>query len=294
MTSTGRSAPGRRGWRWIRRTSTRSPPRAICSFAVERWPAVIDLLRRRIDSAPPAHQIRADLIEIATLARQRLGDAGRAIEIWREVVTRFGDDDESVGALADLYAESGAFAELAELLSRNANVDRGHHADRLARLADAHRLELGDARRGGGMVRARPGRRPGPRRGAGRAAGAARGRIDRADAARRRLAAAAEKTDSWQLLLDLVPLRLAGASDPKARARILEDAAACAETRAGDHKRALAWLCEALPLAGTSARLEHEVLRLAEATGDFAGAGARPRRDHRRRRRAAADARPPA
>ena len=111
----------------------------------ERWPAVIDLLRRRIDSAPPAYQIRADLIEIATLARQRLGDTGRAIEIWREVVTRFGDDDESVGALADLYAESRAFAELAELLSRNANVNRGHHADRLARLADAHRTELGDA-----------------------------------------------------------------------------------------------------------------------------------------------------
>ena len=69
----------------------------------ERWPAVIELLRRRIESTPPAHQIRADLIEMATLARERLGDVGRAIEIWREVVTRFGDDDESVGALADLY-----------------------------------------------------------------------------------------------------------------------------------------------------------------------------------------------
>src|SRR6185436_19945279 len=31
---------------------------------VERWPAVIDLLRRRIDSTPAAHQIRADLIEM--------------------------------------------------------------------------------------------------------------------------------------------------------------------------------------------------------------------------------------
>ena len=51
---------------------------------------------------------------MATLARERLGDVGRAIEIWREVVTRFGDDDESVGALADLYTESGAFAELAD------------------------------------------------------------------------------------------------------------------------------------------------------------------------------------
>ena len=73
-------------------------------------------------------------------------------------------------------------------------------------------------------------------------------------------------------MLDLVPLRLAGTANPDERARILEDAAACAETRAGDQKRALAWLCEALPLAGASARLERELLRLAEATGDFAGA----------------------
>src|SRR6185503_12889492 len=84
------------------------------------------------------------------------------------------------------------------------------------------------------------------------------------------LTAAAEATDSWQLVLDLVLARLAGVVDPRERARILEDAAVRAETRAGDGKRALAWLCEALPLAGATARLEREILRLAEATGDYA------------------------
>jgi len=238
---------------------------------VERWPVVIDLLRRRIESGPAPHQIRADLIEMATLARERLGDVGRAIDLWREVVSRFGDDDESIGALADLYTENSAFADLAELLSRNANVDRGHHADRLARLADAQRLRLGDARaavdwysRALDVDPAHEGAR------AGLQALLADTSVA-ADAARR-LTAAATRTDSWQLLLDLVPLRLAGAADRGERARILEDAAACADTRAGDQKRALAWLCEALPLAGASARLEHEVLRLAEATSDFTGA----------------------
>src|SRR5204862_2002257 len=72
----------------------------------------------------------------------------------------------------------------------------------------------------------------------------------------------APRPDRW-------PRRGAGATDPGERARILEDAAMCADTRAGDQKRALAWLCEAMPLAGTSARLEHELLRLAAATGDF-------------------------
>ena len=241
---------------------------------VERWTAVIDLLRHRIESTPPAHQIRADLIEMATMARERLGDVERAIELWREVVTRFGDDDESVGALADLYTESAAFPALADLLSRNANVDRRQHADRLARLADAHRLQLGDAAGAvewyGRALDVAPDQE------------VARAGLQAllADAsvgpeAARRLAAAAAKPDSWpdswRLLLDLVPLRLAGATDPGERARILEDAATCADTRAGDQKRALAWLCEALPLAGTSARLEHELLRLAAATGDFVG-----------------------
>ena len=237
---------------------------------VERWPAVIDLLRRRIDSTPAAHQIRADLIEMATMARQRLGDAGRAIELWREAVSRFGDDDETVGALADLYTESGNFAELAALLSRTGNVDRGHHADRLARLADAHRLRLNDAPAAvewyGRALDVDP-----AHEGARTGLTALLADASVAPDAARRLAAAAVKTDSWQLLLDLVPLRLAGAADAGERARILEDAAASADTRAGDQKRALAWLCEALPLVGASARLEHELLRLAGATGDFAG-----------------------
>ena len=262
----------------------------------ERWPAVIDLLRRRIDSAPPAYQIRADLIEIATLARERLEDTGRAIEIWREVVTRFGDDDESVGALADLYAESRAFAELAELLSRNANVDRGHHADRLARLADAHRLELGDAAaavewygRALDVDPAHEGR-------AGRAAGAARGRIDRSTHARGPAARGRRRED--RLLAAAARSRSAAAGgrvrSAGERARILEDAAVCAETRAGDHKRALAWLCEALPLAGTSARLEQRGAASGGGDRRLRRPGAGHRRDHRRRRRAAADARPPA
>ena len=237
----------------------------------ERWPAVIDLLRRRVDSAPPAHQVRADLTEIATLARDRLRDLGAAVAAWREVVGRFGEDEESVAALADLYTASGAFSELAELLSRQAGVDRVRHADRLARLADAHRLELGDA--------------PGAVAWYGRAldvdaaheqarAGLRSLLADPsvAPAAAERLAAAAETTDGWQLLLDLLPARLAGTVDPAARARLFEEAAARAETSAGDPKRALGWLCEALPLVGPSARLEREVLRLAEATGDFASA----------------------
>ncbi len=238
---------------------------------VERWPAVIDVLRRRIDGGPAAHQIRVDLVEIATVARDRLSDRTRAIEAWHEVVARFGDDEESVGALADLYADTGAFAELAALLSRTASVDRGRHADRLARLADAQRLQLADAAAAVEWY----GRAldVDPAHGAARAGLLALTKDGEVGArAATRLAAAADATDDWQLALDLVPARLAGVEDPRERAWILERAAARAEARAGDAKRALAWLCEALPLAGASARLEREVMRLAEATGDYAPA----------------------
>src|SRR5207248_9353414 len=77
------------------------------------------------------------------------------------------------------------------------------------------------------------------------------------------LARAAERTDGWQLLLDLVPHRLAGLEDERARARLLEEAAGIAEERADDPARAFEWLCQALPLAGENLALEREVLRLA-------------------------------
>jgi tetratricopeptide (TPR) repeat protein len=239
--------------------------------AAERWPALIDLLRRRVAGGPPAHQIRADLVEIATLARERTRDLGLAIETWRELATRFGEDEESVAPLADLLEESGRFAELSELLRHRAGVDQRALADRLARLGAALADRLGDAAAAlepfGRALEVEP------------AHAAARvGLVARladpalAPAAAAHLARAAERTDSWELLLDLVPHRLAGLTDAAARARLLEEAAVRVEERAGDRARAFAWLCEALPLSGGSLALEREVLRLAEATGGFARA----------------------
>ena len=83
--------------------------------------------------------MRADLVEIATLAHTRTRELARAVDTWREIATRFGEDDECVDALVELLAESGRFAELGELLSQRAGVDRRVHADRLARLGDTLR-----------------------------------------------------------------------------------------------------------------------------------------------------------
>jgi len=184
----------------------------------ERWPALIQLLRRRIEGAPAPHQVRADLIEIATVARARTRDLGTAIDTWREIATRFGEDDACVDALVDLLAESGRFGELGELLGRRAGVDRRVHADRLARLGDTLRERLEDPRGAiewyGRALEVEP------------AHEAARAGLTAllADAALAPLAAeplarAAERTDAWQLLLDLVTHRQA--EPATARARLL-------------------------------------------------------------------------
>jgi tetratricopeptide (TPR) repeat protein len=238
---------------------------------VARWPALIELLRRRVNGGPPAHQIRADLVEIATLARERTRDLPLAIETWREIAARFGDDEESAAALADLLEESGRFDELAQLLERRAGLDRRALADRLARLAAAFGARLGNAPAAvewfGRALEVEPAHEAAR---AGLVAMLAEQAL--APAAAASLARAAEHTDSWELLLDLLPHRLVGLQDAGARVRLLEEGAARAEERAGDPARAFGWLCEALPLAGGSLALEREVLRLAEATGGWARA----------------------
>ncbi|HSY40585.1 MAG TPA: tetratricopeptide repeat protein, partial [Polyangia bacterium] len=237
----------------------------------ERWPALIELLRRRVESAPADHQVRADLVEIATLARTRTGDLGKAIETWREIAARFGEDDACVDALVDLLAESGRFGELGELLTQRAGVDRRVHADRLARLGDTLRLRLEDARGAIGWYACALEVEPAHQLArAGLTALLTDATL--APVAAPPLARAAERTDGWQLLLDLVPHRLATLDNGGARARLLEEAAAIAEERAGDRARAFEWLCQAFPLAGENLALGREVLRLAEATGGAARA----------------------
>ena len=240
-------------------------------LAAERWPALIALLRRRVESAPAPHQVRADLVEIATLARTRTRDLGRAVDTWRELASRFGEDAETVDALCELLAESGRFAELGELLVERAGVDRRVHADRLARLGDTLRERLDDARGAiawyGRALEVEP-----AHEGARAGLGALLGEAALAPLAAGPLARAAERTDAWALQLDLVPYRLVALASAASRARLLEEAAALAEERAGDRARAFEWLCQALPLAGENLTLGREVLRLAEATGGFARA----------------------
>ena len=96
----------------------------------------------------PPHQIRADLIEMATMARERLGDVGardRALARGRHALRR--RRRERRRARRPLHRERRASRSWRSCCRATPTSTAGHHADRLARLADAHRLQLGDARR---------------------------------------------------------------------------------------------------------------------------------------------------
>jgi tetratricopeptide (TPR) repeat protein len=230
--------------------------------SARRWPALVLALRQRIAAEPPPHQARADLVRIATVARDEQQDLAVAIDTWREVTTRFGEDLESVTALAELYTVTARHADLADILARNAVADRGRQAANLARLGDALRERLGEASAAIDWYRRSLDADPALER-ARSGLAALLGDPALAPAAAEVLAHAAEKTASWALMLDVLPHRLVHAT-PERKVALLVQAAGH-----GDPARAFEWLCQALPLAPAAPELEAEVLRLAAQTGGY-------------------------
>jgi tetratricopeptide (TPR) repeat protein len=102
-----------------------------------RWPELVTALDQRVGKNVSAAQRRADLTRIAVVQRDQIGDGPAAIAAWQRVAATFGDDPETVGALADLFAAAGRWAELAELLERTAGTDVERTTARLNRLGDA-------------------------------------------------------------------------------------------------------------------------------------------------------------
>ena len=236
----------------------------------ERWPALIDLLRRRVDSAPAAHQVRADLVEIATLARTRTRDLGtRDRHLAR--------DRDPLRRGRRLRRRAGRSARRERPLRRAGRAARAARGRRSAACtpigwrawATPSGCALDDARGAIGWY--------------GRAL-----EVEPAhEAARAGLTAlltdaalAPHAAGRWRARPSGPTAGSCCSTSSRTGWRRLETGGAraaprgggrgFAEERAGDRARAFAWLCQALPLAGENLALEREVLRLAEATGGFA------------------------
>lgn len=240
----------------------------------ERWEELVAALRdRAAHREDPALQ-RADLVAAARAFSDRLGRVDGAIAEWEAVRDRFGEDDETIDALGDLFARAERWDDLLALLARTADAaeEPSRRAQLRALMGDVVRDRVGDAP--GALARYQESLADDPANATARAGAA--GLLDDEsvrDAAVALLAEAYAQTDDWALRLGLLEHRLAAAETDLDRARLMLEAASLHERRAEDPSAALHAAARALPLAAGDADLAHEVEdelgRLGEVTGEW-------------------------
>jgi golgin subfamily B member 1 len=110
----------------------------------QRWPQLIDIVRRQADWAENPAERLALLTRLARLEEERGGDARAAISAWREVLTEDADSGEALDALERLYQREGEQRDLADILRRRVELasDAGHKRLHLERMAGLYEREL--------------------------------------------------------------------------------------------------------------------------------------------------------
>jgi Tfp pilus assembly protein PilF len=246
----------------------------------QRWAELTEVLEQRA-AGLEGDAARQDWARAARIFDEQLGDPARAITAWTQLRARFGDDAESVDALAALLEKTARWGELAALLEHEAtsaaSPDRG--ADLWGRVGDLHRAHTGrfgesiaaydlalslraqdeGARRGLEVLVARLGSRERedvPASEAPALIGAATALLGRIYAA----------SDAWEGTIALLEPRLVAAVDDGARAAILVETAALLEVRGEDVAAAFDVIFRALSLTPTQA-LAVDAIRLADLAG---------------------------
>ncbi|MCB9565054.1 MAG: tetratricopeptide repeat protein [Kofleriaceae bacterium] len=241
--------------------------------SASRWTELNAALELRAGAKVTRAQKKSDLMRIASVHAEQLDDAAAAIDAWQRVMAEFGEDPETVGALADLLAGAGRWKEFADLLERSAHQDTVRTTVRLVRLADALREQLDEPERALTSYRAALAidvRHGGARQGLLALLEVPTTRRGAADA----LAASFRDTADWSGFLDILPARLAEAPDARTRLTLLREAAQIRLDHTQDQAGALRDLADAFPLAPRDGVIEGQLAELARATGDHAAAAA--------------------
>ncbi len=234
----------------------------------QRWDELVAALESRAEKASSPLQKRADLVRVALIHHQKRTDLPAAIGAWQRVVTDHQDDEEGISALADLLAETGRWAEMADLLESSSGRATTRTVARLIRLGGALRDHLDAPARALNAYRNAIAIDPASKE-------ARAGLTALLEVAPTRLAAADALAQAMRIngdlggVLDLLPARLAEAKDDRTKLALLREAAQLRLEHKHDAAGALADLAKAFPLSPRDQLIENQLVSLAKSTGDY-------------------------
>lgn len=234
----------------------------------ERWAPLVSALARRADTTTVREQRRGDLVRLARLQAEKLGQGDEAIATWLMVRSEFGDESETIAALDELMSGAGRWPELADILSGASSTRRTGAAALLSRLGEVQHTQLGRTREATTAYANTLTVEPAD----ARARKGLRDLLDFEDCAAQAvqaLVSAYRRTDDWGELLAILEVRLQTADSARTRVEVLRESADLYERRGEDAKAAQRCIARALVLDPDNPSLEHELLRLSQRTGDW-------------------------
>ena len=111
----------------------------------QQWPELVLVLTRRADAAPTPERGRDFRAEAAEILEVQMSDAGRARDLYQQVLAEDPGHQRASDALAKIYERSGDFGEYVKLLERRADASRGEDQSRvLCHLAEIYETRLKD------------------------------------------------------------------------------------------------------------------------------------------------------
>jgi tetratricopeptide (TPR) repeat protein len=112
----------------------------------ERWPDLIDTLRKKADLVADSAEREVIRVRVATVWEEMLGNAEEAISAWKEVLSENADNLQALRALDRLYLGRGEFRELADNIQRQLQLaqDPSEVVELLGRLGRLREQKLGE------------------------------------------------------------------------------------------------------------------------------------------------------
>lgn len=234
----------------------------------QRWDDLVAALESRANKVTAPMQKRADLVRVALVHHLQRKDLNAAISAWQRVVADHQDDEEGITALADLLAETGRWAEMADLLETSSGRATSRTVARLVRLGDALREHLSAEARALTAYRNAIAIDPASKEARAGLTALLETPATRAGAADA-LAQAMRINGDLGGVLDLLPARLAEAKDDRTKLALLREAAQLRLEHKHDAPGALADLAKAFPLSPRDQLIENQLVSLAKTTGDY-------------------------